>query len=409
MKASKKTKSLSSPAATKLQKDRYHLPSHDALAQILPDYQYLAKTELQNATNQEQERPTQRAEATQANKPNINHTYQVHQPHIRPPLHNFEDDPNMAEITNLQTKEMENYRSAMNKMAEDIIVLRTQLVTVEAENSRLRSDLSLHQHLGRDLLDDTDIDVMTKAEISDHIASLKFKLASETSKAASQRDRIQQLQNELIKKNDSEKQLLKLHRAHQQQQQQQEEHLQHHQSRLARMATLEATVKQQEKVIEKMEKVLDGKLREKNRQSGDKSLALKKHRGKTDRRTEEIESALAAENSRLREELDRIRRQPAPVIIQQAAQRKEVLPLKERLSLLNKLEKAEARVQTLEAQMEENSKLWGRQKQDLLTKLSEHRHGFVRSSTTILHNVSSRVVSDSLNQQSIQRKRKPEK
>ncbi|XP_023278193.1 coiled-coil domain-containing protein 33 isoform X1 [Seriola lalandi dorsalis] len=314
----------------------------------------------------------------------------------------------MAEITNLQTKEMENYRSAMNKMAEDIIVLRTQLVTVEAENSRLRSDLSLHQHLGRDLLDDTDIDVMTKAEISDHIASLKFKLASETSKAASQRDRIQQLQNELIKKNDSEKQLLKLHRAHQQQQQQ-EEHLQHHQSRLARMATLEATVKQQEKVIEKMEKVLDGKLREKNRQSGDKSLALKKHRGKTDRRTEEIESALAAENSRLREELDRIRRQPAPVIIQQAAQRKEVLPLKERLSLLNKLEKAEARVQTLEAQMEENSKLWGRQKQDLLTKLSEHRHGFVRSSTTILHNVSSRVVSDSLNQQSIQRKRKPEK
>uniref|UniRef100_A0A3B4Z8A6 Coiled-coil domain containing 33 n=1 Tax=Seriola lalandi dorsalis TaxID=1841481 RepID=A0A3B4Z8A6_SERLL len=306
-----------------LQKDRYHLPSHDALAQILPDYQYLAKTELQNAT--------------------------------------------------LLHQEMENYRSAMNKMAEDIIVLRTQLVTVEAENSRLRSDLSLHQHLGRDLLDDTDIDVMTKAEISDHIASLKFKLASETSKAASQRDRIQQLQNELIKKNDSEKQLLKLHRAHQQQQQQ-EEHLQHHQSRLARMATLEATVKQQEKVIEKMEKVLDGKLREKNRQSGDKSLALKKHR----------ESALAAENSRLREELDRIRRQPAPVIIQQA--RKEVLPLKERLSLLNKLEKAEARVQTLEAQMEENSKLWGRQKQDLLTKLSEHRHGFVRSSTTILHN-----------------------
>uniref|UniRef100_A0A3B4U1H4 Coiled-coil domain containing 33 n=1 Tax=Seriola dumerili TaxID=41447 RepID=A0A3B4U1H4_SERDU len=341
----------------------------------------------------------------------MSHFYEMC-PCFRPPLHNFEDDPNMAEIANLQTKEVENYRSAMNKMAEDIIVLRTQLVTVEAENSQLRSDLSLHQHLGPDLLDDTDIDVMTKAEISDHIASLKFKLASETSKAASQRDRIQQLQNELIKKNDSEKQLLKLHRAHQQQQQQQqqEEHLQHHQSRLARMATLEATVKQQEKVIEKMEKVLDGKLREKNRQSGDKSLALKKHRGKTDRRTEEIESALAAENSRLREELDRIRRQPAPVIIQQAAQRKEVLPLKERLSLLNKLEKAEARVQTLEAQMEENFKLWGRQKQDLLTKLSEHRHGFVRSSTTILHNVSSEgVVSDSLNQQSIQRKRKPEK
>lgn len=67
------------------------------------------------------------------------------------------------------SQEVENYRSAMNKMAEDIIELRTQLLMVEAENSRLRSDLSLHQHLGRDLQGDTDVDVMTKAEISDHI------------------------------------------------------------------------------------------------------------------------------------------------------------------------------------------------------------------------------------------------
>uniref|UniRef100_A0A3Q3LAC5 Coiled-coil domain containing 33 n=1 Tax=Mastacembelus armatus TaxID=205130 RepID=A0A3Q3LAC5_9TELE len=233
----------------------------------------------------------------------------------------------------------------MSKMAEDIIALRTQMVTLEAENSQLRSDLSLHQDLGRDLLKDTDIDVMTKAEISDCIASLKFKLASETSKAASQRDRIQQLQNELIKKNDREKELLKLHRLHQQQ-----EHQQHHQSHLAKMAALEATVKQQEKVIEKMEKALDSKLRE-NRQSGDKRFLVKKHRGESDRRKEEIESALAAENARLREELDRIRQQPVPIIIQQPAQTTESPSLKETLSLLNKLKQVEARVQTLEAQI----------------------------------------------------------
>ncbi|XP_040894152.1 coiled-coil domain-containing protein 33 [Toxotes jaculatrix] len=361
----------------RLQKNGYRLPSHDALAQILPDHRNFAseaKTELQNTTYQEQERSTQRAEVTQANKPNINRTYQ----------------------------EVENYRAAMSKMAEDIIALRTQVVALEAENSQLRSDLSLHQDLGRNLLDDTDIDVMTKAEIADRIASLKFKLASETSKAVSQRDRIHQLQNELIKKNDSEKELLKLQGIHQQQQ----EDLQHHQSRLAKMAALEARVKQQEKVIERMEKALDGKLREKTKQSGDKSLVLKKHRDlsapllallshdrligcKTDHNTEKVESALAAENARLREELDRIHRQPAPVIIQQSVQTKEVLPVKEKLSLLNKLEKAEARVQILEAQLEENSKLWGRQKQEMLTKLSEHRHGFVRTSTTILHNASS--------------------
>ncbi|XP_059190757.1 coiled-coil domain-containing protein 33 [Centropristis striata] len=395
MKASKKTKSLSSPAAIKLQKDGYNLPSHDALAKILP------KTELQEAAQQQQETPAERPVAPQADKPNINHTYQVHHPHKRPPLHDFEDDPNMAEITNLQTKEVENYRSAMSKMAEDIILLRTQLVTLEAENSQLRSDLSLQQDLGRDLLDDTDIDVMTKAEIADRIASLKFKLASETSKAASERDRIQQLQNDLIKKNDSEKELLKLQRVYQQQQ----EDVQHQQSNLAKMATLEATVKQQEKVIEKMEKALDSKLREKNKQSGDKRVVVKKQRGETDHRREEMESALVAENTRLRGELDRVRQQPAAVIIQQSAQTKEALPDKERLSLLNKLERAQARVQTLEAQLEENSKLWGRQKQEMLTKLSEHRHGFVRTSTTILHNVPPKSVS--LYQQSKQRKQKP--
>ncbi|XP_078112351.1 coiled-coil domain containing 33 [Sander vitreus] len=384
----------------KLLKDGYDLPSHDALAQILPNGRYLfkgAKTELHRAAQQEQKRPAERPEAPQANRPNINHTYQVHHPHKRTPLHDFEDDPHMAEITDLQTKEVENYRSAMSKMAEDIIVLRTQVVTLESENSQLRTDLSLQQDLGRDLLDDTDIDVMTKAEIADRIASLKLKLASEISKAASQRDRIQQLQNDLIKKNDSEKELLNLQRVHQQQQ----EDLQRHQSCLAKIATLEATVKQQEKVIEKMEKALDGKLIEKIKPIGDKRVGVKKQRGETDHRKEETESALAAENTRLRGDLDRIRQQPASVIIQQSAQ--------ERLSLLNKLKRAQARVQTLEAQLEENSKLWGRQKQEMLTKLSEHRHGFVRTSTTILHNVPSRSVSELLYQQSRQRKQKPVK
>ncbi|XP_076589840.1 coiled-coil domain containing 33 isoform X1 [Chaetodon auriga] len=420
MKASKKTKSLSKPADIKLQEDGYDLPSRDALAKILPNYHHVFKgatTELHTASQRDQRRPAERPEASQTNKPNINHTYQVHHPHKRPPLHDCMDDPHTAEITDHQTKEVENYRSAMSKMAEDIILLRTQVLKLETENSQLRTDLSLHRDLGQDLLDDADIDVMTKAEIADRIASLKFKLASETSKAASQRDRIQQLQNELIKKNDSEKELLQLQRVHQQQQ----EDLQHHQTRLAKMATLEATVKQQEKIIEKMEKALDSKLREKNKQNGDKRLVVKKQRGRwtqtlcvdanicsgqtmslccvgeTDHREEAIESDLAAENTRLREELDRI--------TQHAAQTKDTLPLKERLGLLNKLEAAETRIQTLEAQLEENSKLWGRQKQEMLTKLSEHRHGFVRTPTTIHHDVPSQSVSESL----YQRKQKPTK
>lgn len=69
-----------------LQKHRYHLPSHDAVAQILPDHRDLvsgAKSELQNATHWDQKRPAKRAESTPANKPNINQTYHVHHPHKR--------------------------------------------------------------------------------------------------------------------------------------------------------------------------------------------------------------------------------------------------------------------------------------------------------------------------------------
>ncbi|XP_069018863.1 coiled-coil domain-containing protein 33 isoform X1 [Embiotoca jacksoni] len=405
MKASKYTKSLRNPAAVKVQKDAYNLPSHDALAEILPDdrsFLSRTKTELQSRNQREQQTPAERAEATQGSKPNMNNTYQVHHPHKRPPLHDFEDDPHIAKTTNLQTKEVENYRSAMSKMAEDIITLRAQVVTYEAENSQLRSDLSLHQDLGRDLLDDTDIDVMTKAEIADRIATLKFKLATETSKTASQTDRIQLLQNELIRKNDSKQELLKLQRVHQHQQ----ETLQHHQSPLSKITALGVTVKQQEKVIEKMEKALESKLRERNKQSGDKRLLRKMQRDVADCKKEEMELALAAENARLRRELENIRQLPAPIIIQQSAQTEEALPLKEKLSLLNKLEKSEARVQTLEAQLEENAKLWGRQKQEMLTELSEHRHGFVQTSTAILNNNPSRATSDSFNRQRRQKKQK---
>ncbi|KAM6960617.1 coiled-coil domain-containing protein 33 [Aplochiton taeniatus] len=269
----------------------------------------------------------------------------------------------------------------MSKMAEDIIALRTQVVALESDNSQLRSDLSLHQDLGRDLLDDTDIDVMTKAEIADRIASLKFKLASETSKAASQRDKIQQMQNDLIRKNDIEKEFLVLQKAHQQQQ---ESVQQRHQSRVAKMTALEATVKQQEKVIEKMEKVLDKNLTEKNKENAEKKLQEKKQTGELDSRKVEIESALAAENSRLRGELEKACQQPAPIVIQQATQARDTFSDKERLGLLSKLEKAEARILALESELKDNSKQWGRQKQEMLTRLREHDHGFNRTVTSIV-------------------------
>ncbi|XP_031420681.1 coiled-coil domain-containing protein 33 isoform X2 [Clupea harengus] len=374
------------PHTSTLQTESFGLPSYNALAQILPDYQHVFRT---GRPEKQDQGKTDGAQNKKKDPAQINHTYETHSPHKRPPLPDFQDDPHTAEVTEHQDKELENYRTAMCKMAEDIIALRTQLGALEAENSHLRSDLSQHQEVGRTLLQDTDVDVMTKAEIADRIASLKVKLASETNKAASQRDKLQQLQNELIR-NDSEKELERLRRAHQQQQ----AVLQRYQSHGAKMAGLESTVRQQEKVIEKMEKVLDTKLRERNKENTERKKLNDKDEAES--RRKEIECVLAAENARLREELEKMRHQPPPVIIQQKAQTLQLFADREKLSLLSQLERAEARIRSLENQLKANCREWGREKQALTTKLAEHEQGFTRTSTMILHDLPTSSVTESV-------------
>uniref|UniRef100_A0A4W5KMA2 Coiled-coil domain containing 33 n=1 Tax=Hucho hucho TaxID=62062 RepID=A0A4W5KMA2_9TELE len=134
-----------------------------------------------------------------------------------------------------------------------------------------------------------------------------------------------------------------------------------------------------------MEKVLDNTLTEKSKDNAERKTKMKMKLtvGEEDNR-KEIETA--AENSRLRGELDKLRSQlpQAAIIIQQPAQD---FPDRERLSLLSKLEKAETRVRTLEKQLEENSKRWGRQKQDMLTRLREHNYGLERTLSTVAHDL----------------------
>ncbi|KAL6474251.1 hypothetical protein MHYP_G00178120 [Metynnis hypsauchen] len=368
-----------------LQKDGYDLPAYDALAQILPEYQHLLKKP--KAPQESRGEPGEQKKSQKSSQ--LNQTFEILSPHKGLPVSIVQDnDPLVAEITEHQTKEVENYRTAMCKMADDILALRSQLASLEAENSQLRTELSLHQDLGRTLLDDTDIDVMTKTEITDRIISLKVKLASESSKAAEQREKMQRLQNELIRKNDSEKELVQLQQAHQQQQ----AVLQRYQERSRKLAGLEATVHQQEKVIERMEKLLDTKLRERNKENAQKKKAVLKHKGEEESKRKEIESVLAAEHTRLREELERLRHQPPAVIIQQPAQ--QPFSDSEKLRLLGQLERAEAYIHTLEKQLEENARQWGKEKQEMLIRLSEYDHGFTRTSTLILHDQPPKDVSE---------------
>ncbi|KAG6922319.1 coiled-coil domain containing 33 [Chelydra serpentina] len=205
----------------------------------------------------------------------------------------------------------------MKKMADDILSLHRRVVSLEAENSTLRRNLSMHEEVGRTLLNDMDVDVMTKVEIVDRIVALKCKLAAGTVEMSRMKDRVQQLQNELIKKNDREKDLVMLQRAHQQQQ----TVLRKYQEKITKMKALEDTVRQQER-------------------------------------------DMFSTNS-------------------------------EKLSLLAKVEKAQGRIRVLESQLEESARKWGREKQDLSTRLLEQEHGFGHSSTTILHDFSLKTSPDS--------------
>ncbi|XP_073508870.1 coiled-coil domain-containing protein 33 isoform X2 [Phyllobates terribilis] len=339
----------------KLQKDIPPLPSYNALADILPD------PWVQQTREQKPSDPMDRPKQSNTN--------------LAPQYLSNNVVESTDPVMEHQEQELANYRLAMQRMADDIIALRRQMSGLEAENSALRSERSLNQDAGRSLLSDADIDVMTKAELADRLVTLKQKLASETSELRSMRDRIQQLQNELVRRNDREKELLLLQRAHQQQQ----TVLSQYHQRLSRAKALQDTVRKQEKVIEKMEKLLDTKLRDEKRSRTDRG-----DRGtRSDNLQAEVYATLLAENSRLREELERTRM--TTTVIPQQVSVHETFSDSEKFSLLSKLEKSQARVQSLERELEEAARRWGREKQQLLTQLSEQQMGFSRTHTTILH------------------------
>ncbi|XP_030891581.1 coiled-coil domain-containing protein 33 [Leptonychotes weddellii] len=315
---------------------------------------------------------------------------------------------------------MNNYRRAMQKMAEDILSLRKHTSMLEAENRMLRSQLT--QEEGEEEEDNAN-----KAQNSPTPpVSMKQKLLLSELDLKKLRDKVQHLQNELIRKNDREKELLLLHQA----QQPQAALLKRYQDKLQKMKALEETVRHQEKVIEKMERVLEDKLRDRkepllSRLQGKPTIAfpMLSASGRPPGPTGEnlpvdLYSVLLAENSRLRAELEKNRHQSAPIILQQQAlpvdprelgaggdlaerlqetdgpgQSKgtEALPAQDLLAstsdkfnLLAKLERAQSRILSLESQLEDSARLWGREKQDLATRLQEQEYGLGHPSDSVI-------------------------
>ncbi|XP_074736107.1 coiled-coil domain-containing protein 33 [Strix uralensis] len=233
-------------------------------------------------------------------------------------------------------EEVSSYRQAMKRMAGDLLSLRRHVTSLEVENGHLRRSLASQEELGHALLTDVDLDVMTQEELLDRLATLKRMLVASTAEMRRLKNRVQQLQNELIRKNDREKDLVLLQQAHRQQQ----ATLRRCQEKVAKTKGLEETVRQQEKVIEMMERVLQEKLTGVSR-------STEKTAGEALSR--EVYTTLLAEDCRLREELAR-----PPLSLPPITLRPPVLPTvfggAEKLSLLARLEEAQARRRVLERQ-----------------------------------------------------------
>uniref|UniRef100_A0A8C6E1A4 Coiled-coil domain containing 33 n=1 Tax=Moschus moschiferus TaxID=68415 RepID=A0A8C6E1A4_MOSMO len=310
--------------------------------------------------------------------------------------------------------EMNNYRRAMQKMAEDILSLRKQTSVLEAENRMLRSQLAQKEVEEESASPD-------KAQ---NLASMKQKLLLSELDMKKLRDEVQRLQNELIRKNDREKELLLLHQA----QQPQAALLKHYQDKLQKTKALEETVRHQEKVIEKMEQVLEDKLRRRSKPLQDKP------RGKPSMPFPVLSATgpppgenlpvddnlvLLTENSRLRAELDKSRHPSVPIILQPQAlpvdpgelgargdlaerlqeteapgRSRGTLPAQDLLAnnsdkfnLLAKLERAQSRILSLESQLVDSARRWGREKQDLATRLQEQEYGLRHPSNMVATDV----------------------
>ncbi|XP_056019643.1 coiled-coil domain-containing protein 33-like isoform X2 [Ostrea edulis] len=320
------------------------LPPYEAMESILPDYQYIF-VDPDNKSGRPPQRPP--AATQMPGGPSTS----------RQPA---DLDQTSINVLDHQMKELENYRAAVQRMGQDILALRQQIRELETNNSQLRRDLANYNDASKLMIESSELDNLTKPEVMSRYAILKQTLVVNSNDLKSYKVRVQRLQNELIKKNDQEKRYIKIAQNHKQH----TEVVTKLQEKLKKMRTVEEACKKQEKVIEKMERILEKQHKDRSKKSSGAA--------------EEANEALLEENKRLRQQADDLRDQ---LRLNNKGSDSDT----DKLELYQALEKAEARIQSLERQLAENSRSWGKERADMSLRLNEAEHGFGRSGGMVLH------------------------
>jgi mTERF domain-containing protein len=258
-----------------------------------------------------------------------------------------EDASSSSNLLDYQTRELQRYRDAMRKLGQDVLGLRQQVRNLEAENARLRRELnqSTDADSGSSYrrVDSRPVEEWTKGELANRYSNLKVRFDRQTDELRDYRDRIQKLQNDLLRKNDLEIQGLVLSGGwsgtNQELRRQLDEEVQ-------RSRTLEATRSRQAIVIADLEKELANMRMARYDDSANLSEANMK---------------LRLEVTRLKDELDMRPARDLPHEIEWA----------------NRLQASEARIRGLEQQLAEEAHRWNLERADLLAELRDAKSRWI--------------------------------
>ncbi|GAB1600810.1 coiled-coil domain-containing protein 33-like [Argonauta hians] len=93
-------------------------------------------------------------------------------------------------------QELNRYKQAVRRMGEDILILNDQVAQLQATNAQLKNAVVWADDLPEDF---NNIEEMNRNEIMEKYAALKFKMLSQASELKQSKEKILQLQNEIIK------------------------------------------------------------------------------------------------------------------------------------------------------------------------------------------------------------------
>eukprot|EP01137_Pigoraptor_chileana_P009783 Opistho-2@58539 len=301
-------------------------------------------------------------------------------------------------LINRLLREVDERTEAVRRVGQDVLQLREQNALLDAANADLRRAMSDRDNAIVEAAHGTELEQLPRDDLVRRIVALSGRYQQEAQRCAEYQQRTQQLQNVLIKKNEAEKRWIELEKAHTAQ----AAYVQKLQESVGKASKYEQTCKQQEKVIVRLEQIIDkhvkdahrggtsstpfniemesrkylqeenARLREQTRQQQFGAIQATEEGGKTDAGGEAV---------KLRQELESERQRNARLTSEIELAKMSTagrMDDDERLMLMLRVDKAESRVAALENEMLSNAKTYAKQISDLKVQLSERKANGLR-------------------------------